>query len=50
MVGSFGKREYPRCKARELLSILRREYIALVGSLILIFLEGLIRVITLGLR
>lgn len=35
---------------RELLSIPRREYIALVGSLILIFLEGLIRVITLGLR
>lgn len=30
--------------------IRRREYIALVGSLILIFLEGLIRIITLGLR
>lgn len=28
----------------------RREYIALVGSLVLIFLEGIIRVITLGLR
>ena len=28
----------------------RREYIALAASLILIFLEGLIRVITLGLR
>ena len=29
---------------------LRREYIALAGSLIFIFLEGLISVITLGLR
>ena len=28
----------------------RREYIALAGSLILIFLEGLLRIITLGLR
>ena len=28
----------------------RREFIALAGSLVLIFLEGLIRVITLGLR
>ena len=28
----------------------RREYLALLASLILIFLEGLIRVITLGLR
>ena len=30
--------------------VYRREYIALVGSLTLIFLEGLIRIITLGLR
>ena len=29
---------------------IRREYLALLGSLILIFLEGIIRVITLGLR
>lgn len=28
----------------------RREYLALFGSFILIFLEGVIRVITLGLR
>ena len=33
-----------------LTNVPRREYIALAGSLILIFLEGLIRVITLGLR
>ncbi len=31
-------------------AISRREYVALVGSLILIFLEGLITIITLGLR
>jgi len=28
----------------------RREYVALVASFILIFLEGVIRIITLGLR
>jgi hypothetical protein len=31
-------------------SLRRREYLALVGSLILISLEGVIRIITLGLR
>ena len=50
LVGFFGKREPIRCDARESLRIRRREYIALVGSLILISLEGLIRIITLGLR
>ena len=34
----------------QLLTVDRREYLALFGSLILIFLEGFIRVITLGLR
>lgn len=38
------------CYPDKRLTTCRREYIALAGSLILIFLEGLIRVITLGLR
>ena len=41
---------YEILSPRPLIKPCRREYIALAGSLILIFLEGFIRIITLGLR
>ena len=45
---------YPGCRsssrAKPVDLPLRREYLALYASLVLVFLEGFIRIITLGLR
>ena len=41
---------FPPPTNQRLTTVLRREYIALLGSLILVFLEGFISIITLALR